>query len=61
MKRLLKNGHSEPIGERTCIEAAMMLERIAKKGYSPLYSGLIEELRLLSEEIRLFAEKEAQK
>ena len=51
MKLLEKNGHGEPLGERVCIEAALMLERWAHKGVVPMYSGLIDGLRKCAEEI----------
>lgn len=52
---LRKNGHGEPHGARICIEAALILERLAAKLGAPLYSGLVDGLRKLSEEIEAYA------
>ena len=52
---LRKNGHGEPHGARICIEAALILERLAAKRVAPLYSGLIDGLRQLAEEIEAYA------
>lgn len=51
MKLIERNGNGEPLGERICIEAALMLERWARKGSIPTYSGLIDGLRECAEEI----------
>ena len=48
---LRKNGHGEPHGARICIETALILERLAAKKGLPLYSGLVDGLRKLAEEI----------
>ena len=57
MKLLERNGSGEPLGERTCIEAALMLERWARKGSIPMYSGLIDGLRECAEEISAASRK----
>ena len=52
---LRKNGRGEPHGARICIESALILERWAANQVVPLYSGLIDGLRRLSEEIEASA------
>ena len=57
MTLLERNGNGEPLGERMCIEAALMLERWARKGNIPMYSGLIDGLRECAEEISAASRK----